>query len=188
MEIERLQVPDVLLVTPRRHGDERGYFMETYSKPKLATAGVRAEFVQDNQSRSEHIGTLRGLHFQRPPHAQGKLVRVIRGRIWDVAVDIRRGSPTYGQWAAAELSAANACQLYVPPGFAHGFVTLEPGTEVAYKVTGLYEPEAEGGVIWNDPTLALPWPIDREPRLSVKDEKLPEFAGFESPFAYADWS
>ncbi|TVQ61739.1 MAG: dTDP-4-dehydrorhamnose 3,5-epimerase [Phycisphaerales bacterium] len=186
MELERLEIPDVVLITPKRHGDHRGYFMETYSRPKLAGLGIDAVFVQDNQSRSEHAWTLRGLHFQRPPHAQGKLVRVVRGRIWDVAVDVRRDSPTYGRWVAAELSESNAKQLWVPPGFAHGFVTLEPGTEVAYKVTEVYHPDAEGGVIWNDPELNLPWPIDQDPRLSVKDEKLPEFASLESPFVYGD--
>lgn len=182
MDFERLEIPDVVLITPKRHGDHRGYFMETYSRPKLQAAGIHTDFVQDNQSRSEHPGTLRGLHFQRPPFAQGKLVRVIRGRIWDVAVDIRAGSPSYGRWVAAELSEANARQLWVPPGFAHGFVTLEHGTEVAYKVTQVYNPEAEGGIIWNDHDLNLPWPLDHDPRLSVKDEKLPDLASFHTPF------
>ena len=143
------------------------------------------QFVQDNHSYSKAVGVLRGLHFQTPPHAQTKLIRCIRGAIWDVAVDIRRGSPTYGQWVGAELSADNGLQLLAPVGFAHGFVTLTPDTEVEYKVTDYYAPECEGGLIWNDPTLALPWPLDGGvPVLSAKDALLPMLTGFESPFAY----
>lgn len=182
MEITPLDIPGVKLVKPRRFGDHRGFFMETYSAPKLAEGGITCPFVQDNHSLSEHARVLRGLHFQAPPHAQDKLVRVVRGRVWDVAVDIRRGSPTYGKWVAAELSAENDTQIFVPVGFAHGFVTLEPATEVLYKVSDIYAPETEGGIIWNDPDLAIPWPFDGDPSLSSKDAVLPRFAEFESPF------
>jgi dTDP-4-dehydrorhamnose 3,5-epimerase len=134
---------------------------------------------------SRPAGVLRGLHFQRPPHAQAKLVRCIRGAIWDVAVDIRKGSPTFGRFAAAELSAENGWQLFVPAGFAHGFLTLQPDTEVEYKVSDFYAPECDGGLIWNDPDLALPWPLmDGAPILSNKDHKLPGLSEFENPFDY----
>ena len=175
----------VKLIQPRRFGDERGWFVETYNAGRYAEQGVDVTFVQDNHSMSRDPGVLRGLHWQAPPHAQDKLVRCVRGRIWDVAVDIRRGSPTFGRWVAAELSADNGHQLFVPVGFAHGFVTLEPDTEVEYKVSALYAPSAEGGILWNDPTLALPWPLDgRAPILSPKDELLPHLNESESPFAY----
>jgi dTDP-4-dehydrorhamnose 3,5-epimerase len=175
----------VKLIQPRRFGDERGWFVETYNKERYATLGVGVAFVQDNHSMSRDPGVLRGLHWQAPPHAQDKLVRCVRGSIWDVAIDVRRGSPTFGKWVAAELSADNGHQLFVPVGFAHGFVTLEPDTEVEYKVSALYAPSAEGGILWNDPTLALPWPLDgREPILSPKDEILPLLNESESPFAY----
>ena len=175
----------VTLIRPRRFGDERGWFMETYARERYAALGIDCGFVQDNHSMSRDTGTLRGLHWQAPPHGQAKLVRCVRGAIWDVAVDARRGSPTFGQWVAAELSADNGHQLFVPVGFAHGFVTLQPDTEVEYKVSGLYAPQAEGGVIWNDPGLALPWPLDgREPTLSAKDVVLPLLNEADSPFDY----
>ncbi len=175
MKIEPLAIPDLLLVTPARLGDRRGFFSETWNQARFATAGIPGPFIQDNHSLSEKRGTLRGLHCQIAPSIQGKLVRVLKGAIWDVAVDIRRASPTYGQHAAAILSADNWSQLWVPGGFLHGFVTLEPDTEVHYKVTGgSYDPAAERGVIWNDPDLALPWPVDpAEVHLSDKDTKLP---------------
>ena len=177
MHFERLNIPDVLLITPDRFGDPRGYFAETYNAPRLAELGLTAPFVQDNQSLSAAPGTLRGLHCQLAPRAQGKLVRVLRGAIWDVAVDARAGSPSYGRFAAATLSAENFAQLWVPPGFLHGFVTLVPDTEVFYKVTDLYDRPAERGVIWNDPTLALPWPLPESgPVLSDKDKILPGWA------------
>jgi dTDP-4-dehydrorhamnose 3,5-epimerase len=174
MKIEKLAIPEVLLITPPRYGDDRGYFSETYSLPRAIQAGLTAPFVQDNQSFSRAKGTLRGLHCQLAPYAQGKLVRVLRGAIWDVAVDARTGSPTFGQHAAAILSADNGSQLWIPPGFLHGFCTIEPDTEVAYKVTEPYDRASERGVIWNDPTLALPWPLDEAGAvLSDKDRILP---------------
>ena len=175
----------VKLLKPRRFEDERGWFSETYNQRRELALGLDVVFVQDNHSLSRSVGVLRGLHFQAPPHGQGKLVRCLRGRIWDVAIDIRKGSPTYGRWVSAELSAENGSQLYVPVGFAHGFVTLEPDTEVEYKVTDYYDRDSEGGLIWNDPTLALPWPLPPGgPVLSDKDLLLPRLAEFSSPFAY----
>ena len=171
--ITPLAIPGVLLITPKRHGDARGWFAETWSEKLMAEAGLAAPFVQDNQAFNARKGTLRGLHFQTAPHAQGKLVRVLKGSIWDVAVDVRAGSATHGRWAAAELTAAGGEQLFVPRGFAHGYVTLEDDTELFYKVDGQYAPELEGGVIWNDPDLALPWPLAGEPVLSDKDQRLP---------------
>jgi dTDP-4-dehydrorhamnose 3,5-epimerase len=174
VQVERLNIPDVILVTPKRFGDPRGFFAETYVAPRLAKAGITEPFVQDNQSFSAAIGTLRGLHCQVAPFVQGKLVRVLRGAIWDVAVDARAGSPTFGQWAAATLSADNFAQLWVPPGFLHGFCTLEPDTEVFYKVTSLYDRASERGVLWNDPVLNLPWPLPASGAvLSDKDLVLP---------------
>jgi dTDP-4-dehydrorhamnose 3,5-epimerase len=175
----------VRLLKPKRFGDERGWFSETYNQRRELGLGIDVVFRQDNHSLSRPVGVLRGLHFQAPPHAQVKLVRCVRGRIWDVAVDIRDGSPTFGRWVSAELSAENGCQLYIPAGFAHGFVTLEPETEVEYKVNAYYDRDSEGGLIWNDPTLALPWPLPPGgPILSDKDVLLPSLADFESPFAY----
>jgi dTDP-4-dehydrorhamnose 3,5-epimerase len=174
LTFQPLAIPDVLVITPPRHGDERGFFAETFTAPKLAEHGITAPFVQDNQSFSRAAGTIRGLHCQIAPSAQGKLVRVLRGAIWDVAVDARPGSPTFGQFAAAELSADNFRQLWIPPGFLHGFCTLVPDTEIFYKVTALYDRATERGVIWNDATLALPWPLPPSgPVLSAKDQTLP---------------
>ncbi len=179
------RVPEVILIRPRLFKDARGYFVESYSRRALALAGVTVEFVQDNHSRSEASGTVRGLHFQAPPFAQAKLVRCSAGRIFDVAVDIRRGSPTYGRHVTAELSAANGWQLLIPIGFAHGLATLEPGTEVQYKVSADYSPAHDAGIIWNDPTLGIPWPVESDASLlSDKDRKLPAFAGFATPFDY----
>jgi dTDP-4-dehydrorhamnose 3,5-epimerase len=184
MKIEALNIPDVKRITPARFGDDRGYFSETFSAPRLAEAGLTLPFVQDNQSFSRARGTLRGLHCQISPFVQGKLVRVIRGSIWDVAVDARPHSPSFGAYAAAILSAENGSQLWVPPGFLHGFCTLEPDTEVIYKVTDLYDRASERGVMWNDPTLALPWPVDAsEVVLSDKDRVLPGWAEAASWFA-----
>lgn len=175
----------VVLIRPKRFEDPRGWFSETYNKPRFADLGVNADFVQDNHSLSRPTGVIRGLHFQKPPHAQAKLVRCVRGRIWDVAVDLRAGSPTFGQHVSAELTAAGGEQLFVPAGFAHGFVTLEPDTEVIYKVDALYAPEADAGIIWNDPDLAIDWPLPvPEPIVSDKDARLPGIKEFESPFAY----
>ena len=176
MRVERLSIPDVILVVPRRFEDQRGYFAETFNAKRLAEVGIDLPFIQDNQSLSRAKGTLRGLHCQVGPNAQGKLVRAVRGAVWDVAVDIRVGSPSYGQWAAATLTANGGEQLWVPCGFLHGFITIEPDTEIFYKVTGDYDRDAERGVMWNDPTLNLPWPIDGEPVLSEKDKILSAFA------------
>jgi dTDP-4-dehydrorhamnose 3,5-epimerase len=177
MRIEPQSIPDVLLITPPRFGDSRGFFSETWSAPKLAAQGFAETFVQDNHSLSAQPGTIRGLHCQVAPSIQGKLVRVIRGAIWDVAVDIRNGSPTYGQYVAAELSAENWRQLWIPGGFLHGFCTLTENTEVIYKVTADYDRAAERGVIWNDPDLALPWPVSPGGEiLSDKDKILPKLA------------
>lgn len=187
MQIESLAIPDVKLLIPKRFGDERGFFVETYSKPKLAEAGITGEFVQDNHSFSRDVGVLRGLHFQRPPHAQAKLVRVTAGRVLDVAVDLRLGSPTYGQHVTAELTGDNGHMLYVPVGFAHGFVTLEPNTEFLYKVSDVYAPECDAGVIYNDPELGIDWPLDQlpgDPTLSAKDAELPTLAELDNPFVY----
>jgi dTDP-4-dehydrorhamnose 3,5-epimerase len=177
MRVERLAIEDVILVTPPRFGDARGYFSEVFNAARFAAIGIDAAFVQDNQSLSARAGTVRGLHCQVAPSIQGKLVRVVRGAIWDVAVDIRHGSPTRGRHVAAELSAANGAQLWVPGGFLHGFCTLEPDTEVLYKVTAPYDRVAERGVVWNDPDLALPWPVaPGDAVLSDKDAALPRLA------------
>jgi len=175
----------VKLIAARRLGDERGWFTETYSEAAFTKLGIRDRFVQDNHSMSVPAGVLRGLHFQSPPHAQSKLVRCVRGSIWDVAVDVRKGSPTYGNWVAGELNAETGKQMFVPVGFAHGFITLEEHTEVEYKVSSYYAPGSEGGVIWNDPELRLPWPIAVVgPILSAKDQNLPPLSELRSPFDY----
>ncbi|CAD5287893.1 dTDP-4-dehydrorhamnose 3,5-epimerase [Bosea sp. 62] len=182
---EPLAIPAVVLIKPKKFGDARGYFMETYSAEAFAAAGIDAAFVQDNQSLSATRGVVRGLHFQGPPAAQAKLIRVLKGAIFDVTVDIRVGSPSYGRWCATTLTAEGAEQLFVPRGFAHGFCTLEADTEVVYKVDGPYAPETEGGIAWNDPELAIDWPVAAaEAQLSGKDAVLPGFAGFASPFRY----
>ncbi|WP_270935695.1 dTDP-4-dehydrorhamnose 3,5-epimerase [Falsiroseomonas oryzae] len=166
-----------LLISARRFGDARGVFAETYSRRDFAALGIPDEFVQDNQSVSVSIGTIRGLHFQTPPRGQGKLVRVLRGRILDVAVDLRRASPSFGRHVAAELSAENGLMLWVPVGFAHGFVTREPDTEVAYKVTDTYAPQNDAGIAWDDPALGIDWGVTAaEAILSDKDSRLPRLA------------
>ncbi|WP_425228660.1 dTDP-4-dehydrorhamnose 3,5-epimerase [Sphingomonas sp.] len=176
----------VQLITAKRHGDARGWFTEIYSEAAFAARGIDCRFVQDNHSLSVPAFTLRGLHFQAPPHGQAKLVRCIRGRIFDVAVDVRNGSPTFGQWVGAELSAENGSQLFVPVGFAHGFLTLEPDCEVSYKVSSLYAPQSDGGLRWDDPAIGIDWPLPAgtAPALSPKDAALPLLAGWRSPFAY----
>ncbi len=157
MDIVSLDIPDVKLITPRRFTDDRGFFSETYNAQAFKAAGIDCDFVQDNHSYSAQQWTLRGLHYQAPPHAQAKLVRVLRGAIIDVAVDARKASPTFGKHVKATLSAKNGVQIFVPSGFLHGFLTLEPDTEVAYKVDDFYAQDCEGSVIWNDPTLAIDW-------------------------------
>lgn len=175
----------VQLIPLRRHGDERGWFAEVYSRRAFAARGLSETYVQDNHSLSRERGVLRGLHFQTPPHGQAKLVRCVRGAIFDVAVDLRRGSPTFGRWVAATLTAENGDQLAIPVGFAHGFLTLEPDTEVLYKVTDFYAPANDGGVLWSDPDIAVDWPLGaRAPILSPKDQTLPRLAAFDSPFDY----
>jgi dTDP-4-dehydrorhamnose 3,5-epimerase len=175
----------VLLVRPRRFGDARGWFSESWNAQRFAGWGIDVSFCQDNHSLSSQPGTLRGLHFQTVPHAQAKLVRCTRGAIFDVAVDIRRASPTYRQWVSAELSAENGDQLFIPAGYAHGFLTLMPDTEVMYKVDTHYAPEADGGIIWNDPTLGINWPLGNAvPLLSEKDALLPSLADAQPDFAY----
>lgn len=179
-------VSRVLVLSPRRFEDERGWFSEVYSERVFDGLAPGYRFVQDNHSLSRPAFTLRGLHFQRPPHAQAKLVRCVRGSIFDVAVDIRAGSPTYGRWVGATLDAASGRQLFVPVGFAHGFLTLEPDCEVVYKVTDFYSPADDGGLVWSDPDIGIDWPLPAgaEPALSPKDAVLPRLAAFESPFPY----
>lgn len=184
MQIEALSIPDIKRIVPSKYGDSRGFFSETWSAAKFESQGVAAQFVQDNQSFSAQKGTVRGLHCQVAPHAQGKLVRVLKGAIWDVVVDIRQGSPSYGQWVATELSAENWAQLWIPVGFLHGFCTLQPDTEVFYKVTGDYAKDCERAVRWNDPTLALPWPVEGAVHLSDKDAQAPLFNPQDSWFTY----
>ena len=183
MRVEALNIPAVKMLAPGKHGDDRGFFSETYNKKALAASGVRLEFVQDNHSFSAAKGTVRGLHFQTPPYAQDKLVRVTRGAIFDVAVDLRRSSPTYGRHVSATLSAAAWNQILVPIGFAHGLMTLEPNTEVIYKVSDYFAPEHDHGLLWNDPALGIEWPLaEHEAILSDKDRVQPRFADFATPF------
>jgi dTDP-4-dehydrorhamnose 3,5-epimerase len=173
------------IIVPKRHLDDRGWFSDTFHAARLADIGIGCGFVQDNQSSSRRAGTLRGLHFQRPPAAQAKLVGVLRGRVLDVAVDIRRGSPTYGQHVSTELTAASGRLVYIPIGFAHGFLTLEEDVLVMYKVSDHYAPAYDGGIRWNDPDIAFPWPLaDADVITSDKDGRLPYLKDFDSPFAY----
>ncbi len=174
----------VQLIRPKRFGDARGWFMEVHSVPAFEKLGITCTFVQDNHSLSVPAYTLRGLHFQVPPRGQDKLVRCIRGRIFDVAVDIRRGSPTFGHWVGAELSAENGDQLFIPIGFAHGFLTLEPDCEVVYKCSDTYAPAQDGGIAWDGVGIDWPLPPGTRPELSPKDGMQPLLAGFDSPFAY----
>jgi dTDP-4-dehydrorhamnose 3,5-epimerase len=184
MTIDELDIPDVLLITPKKFSDNRGWFSETYNQKIFKDRSLELNFVQDNHSLSIPAGTLRGFHFQKPPHAQAKLVRCTRGSILDVAVDMRVGSPTYTEYVSAELSPLNGRQLFIPIGFAHAFLTLEPNTEVIYKVSDFYAPECDAGIRWNDPTIAFPWDIKQGPLLSPKDENLPQLNDTQSPFLY----
>ena len=187
LEVLPLPIAEVKLIVPRRHGDSRGFFAEVFSKRDLAAAGINFDGVQDNQSFSRDKGTVRGLHFQLRPFAQAKLIRVVHGSILDVAMDIRAGSPTYAKHVSIVLRADSAEQLYVPPGFAHGFCTLEPATEVLYKVDDYYSATHDRGIIWNDPDLAIAWPVSpTEVRLSDKDQKLPRLKDIEPAFCYAN--
>lgn len=174
MDVIATGIPEVRIITPRRFGDHRGFFSETYNSRAFAEAGIDRVFVQDNQSRSAARGTVRGLHFQSPPFAQDKLIRVVRGSILDVAVDIRRNSPTFGRHVSVVLNVEEWNQLYIPAGFAHGFCTLEPDTEVLYKVTNFYSSDHDHGLLWNDPDLQIEWPVSlNEAVLSEKDQKHP---------------
>ena len=183
MQVIETAIPDVKVLVPKQFKDHRGFFSEVYSRKALAAAGVDREFIQDNHSLSVEKGVLRGLHYQLPPAAQDKLVRVVRGAILDVAVDIRRASPTFGKHVAVEISADNWRQIFVPVGFAHGFVTLEPNTEVLYKVTAPYSPEHERGVKWNDPALGINWGVtEGQAILSGRDQTHPPLASVQDLF------
>ena len=182
IEARPLDLPELIELKPRRFYDDRGFFSEVWSEARLAEAGIRTRFVQDNVSLSRAKGVLRGLHFQAPPAAQAKLVRVARGAIFDVCVDVRRASPTFGRWAGLLVSAEEWNQLYVPEGFAHGFVTLEDDTEVSYKVSAAYEAHYERAIRFDDPALGIDWPIDGEPLLSAKDAAAPLLSEIETGF------
>ena len=183
MQVEALRIPDILLLTPPRFRDERGFFSEVWSRKALLTAGLPAEFEQENHSLSRAVGTVRGLHYQTPPVAQGKLVRVVRGRIFDVAVDLRRRSPSYSQWVGAELSADDGRMIWIPAGFAHGFCTLEPDSEIVYLVDAPYSAANNAGLRWNDPVIGIDWPTDEGAvTLSQADRDAPAFSALESPF------
>lgn len=183
LEIVQTALPGVVVLTPRRFGDNRGFFSESWNRQRLLDHGIDMDFVQDNHSLSREVGTVRGLHFQSPPHAQDKLVRCGRGRLFDVAVDIRKGSPTYGQWVGEELSFENGKQLLIPAGFLHGFVTREPDTEIIYKCTDYYAPECDGAVAWD--SCGIDWDMgDQAAILSDKDAVAPKLADFDSPFTY----
>ncbi|VAW42963.1 dTDP-4-dehydrorhamnose 3,5-epimerase [hydrothermal vent metagenome] len=182
-QFHQLAIPEVILVEPHRFGDPRGFFMETYQYELFAANGITPRFVQDNYSRSAK-GVLRGLHYQKTPFAQGKLLLVVAGAIFDVAVDIRRGSPTFGNWVGETLSAENGRMLYVPPGFAHGFCVLSESADLTYKATNIYKPETEGGIIWNDPQIGIEWLVST-PNLSAKDVKLPTLAEADINYTYS---
>ena len=185
LTIEETALPGVVILTPRRFSDDRGFFCESWNRTRMAEAGLDYEFVQDNHSISAAAGTLRGLHYQAPPHAQDKLVRCGRGRLYDVTVDIRMGSPTYGQWVGVELSFENGKQLMVPKGFLHGFVTREPDTEIVYKCTDFYNGAADGAVRWDDPAIGIDWGLGGlEPVLSAKDRDAPLLSEVGAVFTY----
>lgn len=185
MLVETAKIPGFLIVTPKKFGDERGFFSETFRASALAPYGVTHAWVQDNHSMSGKRGIVRGLHFQAPPRAQAKLLRVVHGAILDVAVDIRKGSPTYGQHVAVELSALNWRQIYVPAGMAHGYCTLSDKVEVIYKTSDEYAPETEGGLLWNDPALGITWPTAAdEVTVNARDASWPRLAALQSPFEW----
>lgn len=184
MQIESTSLLGVKILTPPRFGDSRGFFCESWNKARMEEAGLFYDFVQDNYSLSAAVGTLRGLHMQTPPHAQAKLVRCGRGRLFDVAVDIRKGSPTYGQWAGVELSAENGRQLLIPAGFLHGFVTREPDTEIIYKCSAYYAPDCDRSVRFDDPEIGIDWGLSAAPVLSAKDESAVALADLDNPFTY----
>ena len=181
MEIIKTKIEGLLIVKPQVFEDERGYFFESYNKERFKNAGLNLSFVQDNESKSQK-NVLRGLHFQRPPYAQSKLVRVVKGAVLDVAVDLRKESPTYGRWEAVELSEENKLMYWIPPGFAHGFLTLRDETVFTYKCTNVYNRESEGSILWNDPDIGIDWQIKDTPILSEKDKQAPHFRDFVTPF------
>jgi len=185
VQVEETNIPGLLVLTPRRFGDARGFFCESWNKQQLSQHGLDYDFVQDNHSLSAQVGTVRGLHFQAPPHAQAKLVRCGRGRLFDVAVDIRKGSPTYGQWFGIELSFENGKQLMIPAGFLHGFVTREPDTEIIYKCTDYYAPECDGAVRFDDPDIGIDWNMDgTDAVLSEKDAAAQALKDLDNPFTW----
>jgi dTDP-4-dehydrorhamnose 3,5-epimerase len=184
-EFRRLEIPDVVEIVPAKHGDHRGFLSEVYKREAFAQFGIEIDWVQENHSFSAEAGTVRGFHFQVPPATQHKLVRVTRGAIFDVAVDLRRGSPSYGRWVGRELSAENWKQLLVPIGFAHGFMTIVPDTEVQYKISAPWSREHERAILWNEPALGVGWPeFGDGPVLSDKDRDAPRLADFDTPFVY----
>ena len=185
MLIEQTSLPGVLMLTPRRFGDDRGWFSEVWNHQTLKAQGIDIDFVQDNHSLSRTVGTVRGLHYQSPPHAQDKLVRCGAGVVFDVAVDVRKGSATYGQWIGVELSAENGRQLLIPKGFLHGFVTRAPNSELLYKCSDVYAPACDGAVRFDDPGLGIDWGIDpQDAIISDKDRSAQSFADFQSPFVF----
>jgi dTDP-4-dehydrorhamnose 3,5-epimerase len=184
MQIQETALPGVLILTPQRFGDHRGFFSESWNRQRMAEHGLNIDFVQDNHSLSSAVGTLRGLHFQTPPHAQAKLVRCGRGALWDVAVDIRRGSPTYGRYVGVDLSAENGRQLLIPAGFAHGFVTRQPDTEIIYKCSDYYAPNCDRALRYDDPQVGIDWGLTGAPILSDKDAAAPLLADLDSPFTW----
>ncbi|WP_371223646.1 dTDP-4-dehydrorhamnose 3,5-epimerase [Roseovarius sp. 2305UL8-3] len=184
MNITKTALPGVFLLEPPRFGDDRGFFSESWNRKTLASHGIDIDFVQDNHSLSAQVGTVRGLHFQAPPHAQAKLVRCGRGQLFDVAVDIRKGSPTYGHWVGYELSHDNGLQLLIPAGFLHGFVTRAPDTEILYKCSDYYAPDCDGAVRFDDPDIGIDWGLTADPVLSEKDADAPLLGDFDSPFVW----
>ncbi|MFD1344659.1 dTDP-4-dehydrorhamnose 3,5-epimerase [Litorisediminicola beolgyonensis] len=187
MQIDETALPGVLILTPARHGDARGFFSESWNRARLAERGIDIDFVQDNHSLSRAAGTVRGLHYQTPPHAQAKLVRCGRGALFDVAVDIRRGSPTFGHWVGVELSFENGRQLLVPAGFAHGFVTRAPDTEIVYKCSDYYAPDCDRAIAFDDPGIGVDWGVARaDAQLSDKDARAPRLAEADLPFTFGE--
>lgn len=186
MKITQTELPGVLVLEPARFGDARGFFSESWNRRTLAGQGIEMDFVQDNHSMSETTGTLRGLHFQTPPHAQAKLVRCARGALYDVAVDIRVGSPTYGRWFGIDLTFENGLQLLIPAGFLHGFVTRAPQTEIAYKCNDYYAPDCDRTVAWDDPGIGIDWGLEGPPVLSAKDTGAPRLADIDNPFVWQE--
>ncbi len=185
VKVQDTRLPGLKIITPERFGDARGFFSESYHRTRLAEHGITCEFVQDNHSMSAQVGTVRGLHFQAPPHAQAKLIRCGRGRLFDVAVDIRAGSPTFGQWDGIELSFENGRQLFVPKGFLHGIVTLEPDTEIIYKCSDYYAPKCDRAVRFDDPAIGIDWGVDTSVVvISDRDAAAPLLAGLDNPFVY----